>query len=67
MIPSMVVRGRLLIAALLALTGIVWIFQGVGVIPGSFMTGDITWTYIGIAVLIGSAALAASALRRGSS
>lgn len=57
-------RSRLLIAALLAVTGIVWILQGVGILPGSFMSGDITWTYIGSAVLIGAAVLAASALRR---
>ena len=56
-------RSRLLVAAVLALTGIVWIFQGVGVIPGSFMTGDITWTYIGGAVLIGAAVLGVTALR----
>lgn len=57
-------RSRLIIAAVLALTGSVWIFQGVGVIPGSFMTGDITWTYIGGAVVVGAAALALSALRQ---
>jgi hypothetical protein len=39
-------------AALLALVGLIWIFQGVGVIKGSFMTGQLLWTFIGIAVLI---------------
>lgn len=56
-------RVRLLVAALFALTGVVWIFQGIGVLPGSFMTGDITWTYIGAAVLVAAIALAGSALR----
>lgn len=36
------------VASIFALVGIIWIFQGIGVIKGSFMTGDLTWTYIGI-------------------
>lgn len=57
-------RLRLLVAAVLAVTGLVWIGQGLGYIPGSFMTGDITWTYIGAGVLAGAAILSASAWRR---
>ena len=45
------------VAVLLALVGLVWIFQGVGVIKGSFMTGQILWTFIGIIVLIVAAGL----------
>ncbi len=44
------------VAAILALIGLVWIFQGVGVIKGSFMTGDITWTYVGIGFVIAATA-----------
>jgi hypothetical protein len=33
--------------ALCVLMGVVWIFQGINVIPGSFMTGDIDWSYRG--------------------
>ena len=47
--------------ALLVLTGGVWILQGIGVLPGSFMTGQRRWaTYgaiaaaLGIALLIGA-------------
>ncbi len=40
------------VAAIMAVIGLVWIFQGVGVLPGSFMTGQILWTYIGIVVLL---------------
>ncbi len=46
-----------LLAALLALTGIVWILQGIGVLPGSFMTGQIVWAVIGAALLPVSGAL----------
>jgi len=37
----------LVVGALCVLMGLVWIFQGINVIPGSFMTGDIDWSYRG--------------------
>jgi len=34
--------------------GTVWFFQGINVLPGSFMTGDIHWAwYGGIAAAVG--------------
>jgi hypothetical protein len=43
------------IGVLLALGGLVWILQGIGVLPGSFMSNDVTWALIGIfTVLIGA-------------
>ena len=36
-----------IVGALCVLMGVVWIFQGINVIPGSFMTGDIDWSYRG--------------------
>jgi hypothetical protein len=36
-----------IIGALSVLMGVVWIFQGINVLPGSFMTGDINWSYRG--------------------
>lgn len=39
-------------AVVLALLGIVWIGQGVGVIPGSFMTSDVRWAVAGVVLLI---------------
>ncbi len=46
------------ISALLLLTGAVWILQGINVLPGSFMTGQIIWAYAGIvAALIGGGLL----------
>jgi hypothetical protein len=51
-------RVRLVIAVVLLVVGAVWIGQGVGVIEGSFMTGEAVWAVIGaIAVLFGVALL----------
>jgi hypothetical protein len=36
-----------IVGVLLALMGIVWFFQGINVIPGSFMTGSMMWAIIG--------------------
>lgn len=38
---------RLVIGALVAVAGGVWLLQGIGVLPGSFMSGDPTWAWIG--------------------
>jgi hypothetical protein len=43
-----------IIGVLLILFGGIWILQGINVLPGSFMTGQIRWAiYGGIAVLVG--------------
>ncbi len=39
------------LAILCDLTGVVWILQGIGVLPGSFMTGQIVWAAIGAVLL----------------
>ena len=57
-------RGLLAVAILLDLAGTVWILQGVGVIPGSFMTGQIVWSVIGAVLLAVSGVLYVLALRR---
>jgi hypothetical protein len=41
-----------------------WIGQGLGYVGGSFMTGDMKWTWIGSAVLAGGASLLYATLRR---
>ncbi len=51
------------LAVLLGLTGIVWIFQGIGVLPGSVMTGQIVWAAIGAVLLFVTALLLWSAYR----
>jgi hypothetical protein len=46
--------GLLGLGVLLVTTGTVWIVQGIGVLKGSFMTGQAFWAWTGaIAVLIG--------------
>ena len=35
------------IAVLLVLSGLVWILQGIGILPGSFMSGDPQWAING--------------------
>jgi hypothetical protein len=45
------------IAAIALLAGVVFFFQGIGVIPGSFMTGRSEWAVIGAALVGGAVAL----------
>ncbi|MCH7663453.1 MAG: hypothetical protein IH859_06250 [Chloroflexi bacterium] len=33
---------------LLILTGVVWFLQGINILPGSFMTGQIEWAIAGV-------------------
>ena len=50
-----------IISALCLLIGIVWILQGINILPGSFMTGQIQWAYYGaLLVIVGSAVLLAN-------
>jgi carbonic anhydrase/acetyltransferase-like protein (isoleucine patch superfamily) len=44
-------RSRFVVAAIAALVGLVWVLQGVGVLPGSFMTGDMLWAWIGLGLI----------------
>jgi Na+/melibiose symporter-like transporter len=54
----------IILGALLILTGVVWIGQGLGLIPGSVMTGDRTWFYVGIVMVVAGAVALALSLRR---
>ncbi len=45
------------------LAGAVWILQGSGALPGSFMTGQRMWLIIGIVVGIVGVALAYNGIR----
>jgi hypothetical protein len=61
-------RGVLVALAIFCdLTGIVWILQGIGVLPGSFMTGQIMWAAIGAVLLLASGLLLWAAYRPTSS
>ena len=46
------------------LAGGVWILQGSGALPGSFMTGQRMWLVIGIIVAVVGLALAYNGIRR---
>ena len=37
----------LIVGGLMVLVGGVWLLQGVGILPGSFMTGQLFWAIVG--------------------
>ncbi|MEO8285512.1 MAG: hypothetical protein ABI670_03635 [Chloroflexota bacterium] len=42
------------VAAILILMGVVFFLQGVNILPGSVMTGDIFWAWVGFfAIIVG--------------
>ena len=45
------------LGVILILVGLVWILQGVNILPGSFMSGKILYTFLGIAVDVVGAAM----------
>ena len=46
-----------ILAILLVFLGAIWILQGINVLPGSFMTGQIQWAYRGGVIAIVGLAL----------
>jgi hypothetical protein len=46
-----------IIGVILAFVGFVWFLQGINVLPGSFMTGQVKWAVYGAIVLVIGAAL----------
>jgi hypothetical protein len=54
-----------IVGAILVLFGVIWFLQGINVLPGSFMTGQIRWAvYGGIAAAAGIAVLLLAKRRR---
>ena len=50
-----------IVGSLLMFFGMVWFLQGINVLPGSFMTGQIKWAAYGaIAFVVGAGALLAA-------
>ena len=41
-----------IVGAICAFFGVVWFLQGVNILPGSFMTGQIKWAVIGAIMLV---------------
>jgi hypothetical protein len=56
--------GLTVIGLLVLLVGVVFAGQGLGYIPGSFMTGDIRWFWIGLGLIVVGAAMGAAGLLR---
>ncbi len=52
---------RLVLGVLLVIVGLVWFFQGIDVLGGSFMSGNILWSVIGAPlVFVGALLIRAS-------
>ena len=50
--------GLILLAIALALVGLVWIGQGLGILRGSgFMENDVRWAVIGVCLVVAGAVL----------
>jgi hypothetical protein len=56
--------GSVIVGVIAILVGGVWILQGTGKLPGSFMTGQRMWLIIGIIVALIGLALAYNGIRR---
>ncbi len=41
----------LIVGGLMILVGGVWLLQGIGILPGSFMTGQLFWAVMGAVLL----------------
>lgn len=61
----MVAKVKWPLIVVLTAVGLVWVGQGMGLIEGSFMTGEPTWTIIGAAMMVAAVVLAVSTRRRG--
>jgi LPXTG-motif cell wall-anchored protein len=53
-----------IVGVLFLLMGCVWFLQGINIIPGSFMTGQMKWAVIGGLLLIAGIGLLIRANRR---
>jgi hypothetical protein len=54
-----------IVGMLLLVFGVIWFLQGINLLPGSFMTGQIQWAiYGGIAMVAGITLLVVAATRR---
>ncbi len=54
----------IVLGVIAALVGAVWVGQGLNLIPGSVMSGDRTWLYIGAIVAVVGVIVVVVGLRR---
>jgi hypothetical protein len=59
-----VAKTRWLQVVLLGLVGLIWLGQGIGLIRGSFMTGQAFWAVAGGILLAGALVVAVNGRRR---
>jgi len=57
-------RIRLVLAIVLVLVGLVWLGQGIGLLPGSVMSGSTFWAVVGAALVLGGGLLLVVERRR---
>ncbi len=55
---------RLVIAVVVGLLGLVWLGQGLGFLPGSFMTGSQFWATVGTVLIVAAVGLLVLEVRR---
>jgi hypothetical protein len=53
-----------ILGVLMVCVGVVWTLQGLNVLPGSFMTGDIRWAIYGAVLAIAGLGLIVMSRRR---
>jgi hypothetical protein len=54
-----------IVAALLTLAGLTFFFQGIGVLPGSYMTGQAFWAFVGFFMVVIGGGIGFLTYRRG--
>ena len=47
-----------ILAGPLLLIGVIWVLQGLNILPGSFMTGQIIWAVYGASLALAGGAMA---------
>jgi len=55
---------ELIVGAIMSLMGLVWLLQGVNVLPGSSMSGQSFWAIVGLVLLVAGMALLYLGVRR---
>lgn len=53
----------LAVSDILLIAGVIWFLQGTSVLPGSFMTGSLTWAVAGVACVIAGVVMQAWVIR----
>jgi hypothetical protein len=56
---------RAIVGTVLCVVGVIWVGQGIGIIGGSFMSGQVQWAIYGGAALVVGLALLSLARRAG--